>query len=418
MVVVLKTSLQNAILRREAALAQRLPFHKVTTPVSADHLQLHNTRYFKDKLEAVLQSENCPMPNYMELIPKNATTEEKIIYLKQLFEESKFFSRELTCEKQYGKNFKFAHLMSSISKKAANSIKRGDSFDTVLSQIANGYSGETLINSKFLSRIGKSGIYRGSHTKPPMYMKGVGRLDFYTTGYAHNGSNGGYSEYIERLNTNLNRRDTPFEGFTLTKKMGGDSILLHPYHEEVAKNMDIVSERYKIFQSLVNEYNKTGKLTPEQRLQADDIISEIYYLMANTCPFKRGSNGICDVLMRSQYDALGIKIPHVKKGVGLDLEAFTFELKDYKKNWRAFFEGGPTIKLETYKNTTTTLLKPLPSSIKESDTIQSYIKDGLIRKEFFAKVESAKTIEECKLLANTAISRQEMLLVSMRMPKK
>ena len=65
---------------------------------------------------------------------------------------------------------------------------------------------------------------------------------------------------------------------------------------------------------MVKAYNKTGKLTIEQRAQADDIISEIYYLMANTCPFKRGSNGISDVLMRSQYSALGINMPHVKNG--------------------------------------------------------------------------------------------------------
>jgi hypothetical protein len=87
----------------------------------------------------------------------------------------------------------------------------------------------------------------------------------------------------------------------------------HPNSEDVAKNMEIISERYKVFQNLVSEYKSTGKLNAKQRKQADEIISEIYYLMANTCPFKRGSNGISDVLMRSQYAALGINKPHIKK---------------------------------------------------------------------------------------------------------
>ena len=101
-------------------------------------------------------------------------------------------------------------------------------------------------------------------------------------------------------------RTSPYEDFTLTKIIPSNPSMRHPYHEEVAKNMD--------------------------------IISEIYYLMANTCPFQRGSNGISDVLMRSQYSALGIDVPHVKSGVGLDLEAFCMDLKDYKMNWKTFFE--------------------------------------------------------------------------------
>ena len=60
--------------------------------------------------------------------------------------------------------------------------------------------------------------------------------------------------------------------------------------------------------------------------------------MANTCPFERGSNGISDVLMRSQYAAIGINKPHIKQGVGLDLEAFCMNLDEYKIKWNSFFE--------------------------------------------------------------------------------
>lgn len=42
--------------------------------------------------------------------------------------------------------------------------------------------------------------------------------------------------------------------------------------------------------------------------------------------------------MRSQYSALGINKPHVKNGVGLDLEAFCMNLDEYKTKWNSFFE--------------------------------------------------------------------------------
>ena len=290
----------------------------------------------RTRLDSVLQSEYCEIPDYMELIPKGASEEETIAYLQKMFQESKFFSRVSTCEMQYGKNFEFARMMDELSGKASESISKGKSFKDVLKEIAKGYSKETTINTEFTERIGKSGVYRGDATKPPKIIKGWGRVDRYLTGYGSYGVKDGYKSYVERLNANLNKRTSPYKNFTLTKKF--DETMLHPYHEEVAKNMDIISERYKVFQNLVKEYNKTGKLTVEQRAQADDIISEIYYLMANTCPFKRGSNGISDVLMRSQYSALGINMLHVKSGIGLDLEAFCMDLKEYQMKWNSFFE--------------------------------------------------------------------------------
>ena len=288
-----------------------------------------------------MESEHCPMPDFMKLIPENASEQEIITFLQKMFHESKFFSRVSTCEIAYGKNFEFAHLMSEICDNATGAISRGKSFDEVLDQIAKGYSGETEINSTLTQRIGKSGIYRGSHTKPANYLEVDGiklfRLDSYETGYGVSGAHDGYKAYVKRLNNTLSRT-SPYEDFTLTEIIPSNPSMRHPYHEEVAKNMDIISERYKVYQDLVETYNKTGQLTANQRIQADNIISEIYYLMAHTCPFQRGSNGISDVLMRSQYSALGIDMPHIKSGVGLDLEAFCMDLKDYQMKWNSFFE--------------------------------------------------------------------------------
>lgn len=366
------------------------------------------------RLEGVLRSPHCEMPNYMKLIPEGASQEETIAYLQKMFQESKFFSRVSTCEMAYGKNFEFARMMNELSGKTSESISKGKSFKDILTQIAKGYSEETKINTKLTNKIGKSGMYRGSYTEPHHYIEGVGRVDSYTTNY-FSLSGDGYVEYIKRFEGPL-QRTSPYKDFTLTEIQHSDRLMHHPYHEQVARNMDIISERYKIFQDLVKAYNKTGKLTVEQRVQADDIISEIYYLMANTCPFKRGSNGISDVLMRSQYSALGINMPHVKSGVGLDLEAFCFELGDYKKNWRAFFVGGGTIKPVIYKSKNiSTLIKLDEGSLNRAKEL---VRGGLMSKEFALKVENATSIEECETLLKQATTKWEKLYASLRIPEQ
>ena len=308
-----------------------------------DIIQIDKVKIAKDKLTKVLCSEYCPMPDFMSRIPKCQNEEETVKLLTKMFEDSKFFSRISTCEEMYGKNFEFAEMVSQLSKQTSNSISEGKSFEDVLRQIANGYSKETTINTEYLGRFGESGRYRGNIIEPPEYL-GDYRLDGYSTRYGDS-CFGAYKEYAKRLDLSLGDRATPYENFKLTRKpltneyiSAFEQVMVHPYNEEVAKNMEIISERYKIYQNLVNEYKVNCNLTLEQKKQADGIISEIYYLMANTCPFFRGSNGISDVLMRSQYSALGINKPHVKQGVGLDLEAFCMNLDEYKLKWNTFFE--------------------------------------------------------------------------------
>ena len=138
--------------------------------------------------------------------------------------------------------------------------------------------------------------------------------------------------------------------------------------------------------------------------------------MVHTMPFKRGTNGISDVLMRSQYAALGINMSHVKPGVGLDLEAFCFELGDYKANWRAFFEGGGPIKFKTYNPKKLTTLKQIskPNLIGAKELV----KEGLMSAEFKIKVENATSIEECETLLKQAKTEWEELYASLRIPEK
>jgi len=300
-----------------------------------DVVQIDKIKVIKDKLTKVLSSEYCEMPDFMARIQKDAKEEEKLKILSKMFEDSKFFSRVSTCEEMYGKNFEFAEMMSKLSKETSQTITKGKPLEDVLKQISNGY---------YKTRPG-SGVYRGSNN-PPNTIGTFGRLDSWTTRYGDD-CWGAYKEYIERLDKQLGNRITPYKKFTLTRNPSSpaesgwgafNQLMVHPYPDEVAKNMEIISKRYKVYQKLVNEYKLSGNLSLEQKKQADDIISELYYLMANTTPFERGSNGISDVLMRSQYSALGMSKPHVRKGIGLDLEAFCMNLDEYKLKWNSFFD--------------------------------------------------------------------------------
>lgn len=235
----------------------------------------------------------------------------------------------------YGKNFEFAEMMSKLSNETSQIITKGKPLEDVLKHISNNY---------YKARPW-SGVYRGSN-KPPLTIGTSERLDVYATRYGDD-CWGAYKEYIERLDKQLGNRISPYKKFTITRNPSSQAetgwgwatqLMIHPYHDEVAKNMEIISKRYKVYQKLVNEYKISGNLLLEQKKQADDIISELYYLMANTTPFERGSNGISDVLMRSQYSALGMSKPHVRKGVGLDLEAFCMNLDEYKLKWNSFFD--------------------------------------------------------------------------------
>ncbi len=303
-----------------------------------DVVQIDKVKGIKDKLTSVLSSEYCEMPDFMARIPKGASEEEKLKLLSKMFEDSKFFSRVSTCEEMYGKNFEFAEMMSKLSKETSQTISEGKPFEDVLEKISNGY----------YKRKPGSGVYRESNLPPDTIETIYGtfaRLDMMSTRYGDS-CWGAYKEYIERLDCQLGNRILPYKNFTITRNPTTEErgwglikqVMVHPYPEEVLKNMEIISKRYKVYHKLVNEYKLSGNLSLEQKKQADDIISEIYYLMANTCPFKRGSNGISDVLMRSQYSAIGMNKPHVKKGVGLDLEAFCMNLDEYKLKWNSFFE--------------------------------------------------------------------------------
>lgn len=284
--------------------------------------------YLIHQLESKLKTDEgvaCVISDYKKFIPQCADSEQIITVLEELFNASKFFSRISINEERFGKDFNFALKMTKLSEIVTKSIKNGTDFESILRQLETNYINET---DRYRAKhyFYKTG-YRGESAGIPSDTETITYFSRYTYG----------EDYFERFQE---YRYLPYKDFALTEKghYGLRVVLKHPSPKQVDKNMQIIANRYKIFQSLVTKYSNINKLNTEQIKDVDDVISEIYYLMANTCPYFNGTNGMCDILMRSMYAVFGINKPHIKHGISLDLESFCMNLDDYKQKWNSFFE--------------------------------------------------------------------------------
>jgi len=312
----------------------------------------------RDKLEADFSAELQTLKNTLgdeyfakvqweEIIPPNTSQSEIKAILDDLNDSSKFFARTTVNERNYGKNIKWASEMNNISNAASTRITEGESFDTVIRDIAQDYKAydecTTLgsnVNESDRRRF--SGVYRGK------YNDGGASTPFDKTG--------SYQEYYDRFSKMLAdanngiERPKPYPDVELTNFATIDrgDCMIHPRSRTVEPGMKHIGERYDELKPLVEKVKNGGTLTDTEIASAHEKIAEMYYIMGNIMPWARGSNGISDIFMRSMYKSLGIDQPALKRGVSLDLEAFCMPMKEYKEKWNSFFETPVT----TAKNNT------------------------------------------------------------------
>ena len=273
-----------------------------------------------------------------DIIPQNAAPQEIKSILNSINESSKFFARTAANERNYGKNIQWASKMNDISNGAGHLISNGKDFDEVLGYISReyrGYDTATTLETNHSKRNDRrlaSGKYRGDDNPNDNYITPFNNSD-------------SYSEYFKRLIKVKSPRKPPYDDMELTqieyypqydKNFGR---MIHPENRHVASALKHVRERYQELQPLIDKVKNGQQLSKQDIKMANEKIAEIYFLMANSMPYERGSNGISDILMRSIYKSLGIEQPAIKQGVSLDLEAFCMDLDEYKKKWNSFFEN-------------------------------------------------------------------------------
>lgn len=290
------------------------------------------------KLQQTLGDDFFSKVKWEEIIPNDAASNDIKSILNTINESSKFFSRISVNEQKYGKNIQWASKMNDISNGAEFLISKGEYFDRVLNYIAHEYhaydESTTLETNRAFQNDRRlaSGKYRG-YDNP----NADGKTQFT--------KEGSYAEYFDRFVATSGKRETPYEDICLTQILYAPNInadygtMYHPANKYVEPGLEHIRERYNELKPLFNKVQNGEKLTQQEMNNANDKISEMYFLMANIMPYERGSNGISDILMRSIYKGLDIEQPAIKHGISLDLEAFCMDLNEYKKKWTDFFEN-------------------------------------------------------------------------------
>ena len=276
-----------------------------------------------------------------DIIPENASPQQIKEILTDLNSSSKFFSRIASNEDNYGKNIQWAHEMDIISQSAAVLISKGASYDEVMAHIAkmyNNYDVSKSLDSNYKPDARRTDSGRERQYDPDSdFSKETGFE--YLTPFNKDDL---YNEYYNRFNKLLGKKRTPpYPDVELTQislVSGYGYVMGHPRNSSVSATMNHVKQRYEEMTPLLEKVRNGGVLTPKEKAMANEKIAEMYFLMANAMPYRRGSNGIADIFMRSIYKELGIDMPALKSGVSLDLEAFCLDLDTYKKKWHSFFE--------------------------------------------------------------------------------
>jgi hypothetical protein len=86
-----------------------------------------------------------------------------------------------------------------------------------------------------------------------------------------------------------------------------------------------------IYQWLLKNKNT---YTQEKKIQT---VAEIHRRFAQIMPYGRWSAAIWDMLSKALFDYLWVKVSPYKEWISPDLEAYVYDLKNFKKNYHTFF---------------------------------------------------------------------------------
>jgi len=314
-----------------------------TPPSNCKNFDLRKS--LSEKIEKIVDIEQLKFlkellgPHYAnikweELINENTTPENINDIIFDLINKSSAFTRISFVEKMYGKNSHWASSALQTSQKTSVRIRAGEDFETILSSIADDYHYEAA--SRNIGYENNTGVRRGIKSRGSAHSW----TDYDKTKY---------EEYYERFQNIYKlygkEKPSPYADVKITQVT--DYCMWHPNDEGGLNSNTAIMHCRENYEKILPfiEKIKNGELLTDIELQnAKGYVAEIHYLLTNAMPYSRGSAGIADCLTRSFYDVLGLELPIVKKGLGLDLEAFCLNLDDYKKNWDSFFEERPVNK--------------------------------------------------------------------------
>ena len=272
---------------------------------------------------------------WSELIDENTTEEDISALTKDLPELYKREQLKLKPEaffikmKHFGQNNMWAERMCDISDYATELIRNGESFEYVINTIAE--EGAELNYSLF------DGI-----NKAKAEDFGVLRTtqDNLSTTFARKKNK--YGEYVKKFKKLTKSEEdktfsvkTPKEFPNLPKTelklntLNGEMI--HPSGKNTFITMHYAKELYD---KIIHSKNKNI-------IPLNENIAKLHWVFAHGMPFKRGSDSIANILVKSIYRANDVKIGGLREDTSLDLEAFSTNLNEYIEKYPYLYELPP-----------------------------------------------------------------------------
>lgn len=229
----------------------------------------------------------------------------------------------------YGKDINWAERMCQISDYATELIRNGESFDYVLNAISEEGAElhYALFDGKQISLAENYGQLRN-------------KKDNLSTSYAR--KNKRYGEYVKKFKKLTKNKQNnvysasipkmyPNAQITKIKQNTFDGEMIHPSGDKVCLSLHYVKSLYD---KIMNSKNKNIIFLNEN-------IAQMHWLFAQSMPFKRGSDSIANVLVKSIYRANDVKVTGSKEDVSFDLEAFSSELNDYVEKYPYLYDLPP-----------------------------------------------------------------------------
>ena len=229
----------------------------------------------------------------------------------------------------FGKNIFWAERMCQISDYATELIRNGESFEFVLNTISEeaaevNFSIYDGINQSMAENFGEhrnkkdnvSTIFDRKRHKYGEYAKKFKKLTK------------GASNKTYKVTTPMEFSNAPITKLKINTLNGE---MLHPSGDKSFLTLHYVKGLYD---KIMNSKNKGI-------IPLNENIAKMHWVFAHGMPFKRGSDSIANILVKSIYRANDVKVTGAKEGISFDLEAFSTELNEYVENYPYLYDLPP-----------------------------------------------------------------------------
>ena len=102
------------------------------------------------------------------------------------------------------------------------------------------------------------------------------------------------------------------------------------------EEVDVVFDKIKRFQETI-ECGVAAR-NADNLEKVVGLVAQIYWMLSQTLPYKRGSAGIADLATKATFDYLGVHVPCWKENSDANIMALLYEMGDFKHKYASYFK--------------------------------------------------------------------------------